>query len=392
MDRKFWGLPQEDFSWIQSIATETTIPIDTAIICEGTPPTSFYLVLEGLFSLQFPLLPEDCFHTVGEGAILGEMWFLEHISPQVTVSSLEESRVLVVPYDKVIEKLNTDPEFSSRFYRTLSVELSAKLRKTSNFVLTPEITNIPLTPKWESLLKSTPHGPLDLLTPAGKPDYELIKGILRKLKPIEEIINDWYAKGLPCPGKAAFEERENALEVATISSEGMNLLLEIANDLGIDDLHQRIWCHEGTIKASDKNKLLPEISIQKSLTVKVYNTIGMITGIGDWKLNRSVLSSIADYLEISRSSVRNFSINPVSIVPEVEFALLRGMVSNFIPPRIWTRTSFLAILIPETPSGNFAISLSPLESLILPQEHFQTIVETYAKRAYPYLQIISIRG
>lgn len=390
IDKEFWGLPQEDLSWIESIGTEATIPADTPIICEGKPPTSFYLVLEGLFSLQFPLLPKDCFHTVGDGVILGEMWFLEHISPQVTVISLEESRVLIVPYDRVIDRLNADPEFAARFYRTLSTELSAKLRKTSNFVLTPESTNIPLTPKWESLLKTTPQGPVELLTETGEPNYELISSILSKLKPIEEIFTDYYTKERSSSCKLALNERERALEVATISAEGMCLLLDITRELGIDDLPERVSYHEGTLKASEKNRLLPEVAIQKSITVKVYNTIGMVTGIGDWKLNRSLLSSLTDYLEISRSSARNFSINPVSIVPEVEFALLRGMVSNFIPPRIWTRTSFLGILVPESTSGDFAVSLSPLESLILPQEHFQTIVETYAKRAYPYLHIISI--
>jgi CRP/FNR family cyclic AMP-dependent transcriptional regulator len=62
---------------------------------------------------------------------MGEISFVDARLPSASVVPLEDSHVFAVPKDLLLEKLETDSGFSSRFYRALAVFLADRLRTTT---------------------------------------------------------------------------------------------------------------------------------------------------------------------------------------------------------------------------------------------------------------------
>jgi CRP/FNR family cyclic AMP-dependent transcriptional regulator len=58
------------------------------------------------------------------------MSFVDGLPPSATVTALEPTVVLRVPWDKLNEKLQQDTWFASRFYKALTILLSSRLRST----------------------------------------------------------------------------------------------------------------------------------------------------------------------------------------------------------------------------------------------------------------------
>jgi CRP-like cAMP-binding protein len=65
---------------------------------------------------------------VQRGEILGEMSFVEDELPNVDVTSLEDSSVVVIDYEFISERFREVPTFECRFYKAISHFLSARLR------------------------------------------------------------------------------------------------------------------------------------------------------------------------------------------------------------------------------------------------------------------------
>jgi hypothetical protein len=180
-------------------------------------------------------------------------------------------------------------------------------------------------------------------------------------------------------------QRVQELSVATMAAESLQLLLEVARNEGINDLDRRVIRHEPSLSAADKQAILPDLLIQKTLTILIESKFVLCSSIGDLKISRKLLGEIAVKLGLPRSGFSSY-INPAAFIPEIELGLLRGMVSTFFSPGRMTQLGLVALITPSSSQmPDVAVSLSPFESLLLPCSLFPTIAKKYAERAYPYV-------
>jgi CRP-like cAMP-binding protein/SAM-dependent methyltransferase len=121
----------EDVDWLLEANEEQHVAAGETVIAAGEPVDSVYVVLEGVLAVQ----GSDAAHpvgVVGPGDIVGEMSFVEDVTPAQTVAALEAALLLVVPHSALRERAETEPAFAARLYRALSVLLSRRLRRVTN--------------------------------------------------------------------------------------------------------------------------------------------------------------------------------------------------------------------------------------------------------------------
>lgn len=66
---------------------------------------------------------------IGPGEICGEMAFLEDSRPSATATAEEEVQAFSIEWKSLIELFELFPHLASRFYRSLAVNLSRRLRE-----------------------------------------------------------------------------------------------------------------------------------------------------------------------------------------------------------------------------------------------------------------------
>ncbi|WP_392535219.1 cyclic nucleotide-binding domain-containing protein [Nostoc sp. C117] len=71
---------------------------------------------------------------VSPGEIVEILSFIDNRPPSTTFIALESSRVLALPRELLLEKLEQDTEFAAHFYQIISVLLSQQLRRITDFL------------------------------------------------------------------------------------------------------------------------------------------------------------------------------------------------------------------------------------------------------------------
>jgi hypothetical protein len=232
----------------------------------------------------------------------------------------------------------------------------------------------------------------DAWSNAAKPSwsFDMIENLVNSLPPIGDI---WTA--LPdIEAIAELRQREKLLGVATLSCHTLVLLREIITNLGTYTVIRR---HSPSVTAAAKQTVLNAglngvgLLVNKTVTVRLGATHILCTGVGDFTLNRSLLSQVADELRLSKRMIKACRINPPDYSPEYELGLLTGMVSPFFAPPEQPRRLQALVLLEATEIGPaeaqlVAISLSPFESLVVPRVDFGVLTRLYVQRAHPDLQ------
>jgi hypothetical protein len=218
-----------------------------------------------------------------------------------------------------------------------------------------------------------------------QPDFAAIQSTVDSLPPLADICNR-LQQGISDNG--AMTQRVQELSVATMAAESLELLLEIARDAGVTDLNRRVIRHKPSLSAADKQSILPDLLVQKTVTILIEGNFVLCSSVGDLKISRKLLGEIAVTLGLPRRGNKSY-INPAAFIPEIELGLLRGMVSAFFSPGRITQLGLVALITPSsTQMPDVAVSLSPSESLLLPYSVFPAIARKYASRAYPYVAFI----
>ena len=227
------------------------------------------------------------------------------------------------------------------------------------------------------------------------------------LPPLQQTFASWHTSGAT-EGVPHLELREAVLGAATLSGASLRLLYEIAS-LHIQalhaleqvsawhtrPLHERLAFHAASHSAAQTQAVLPrDALVQKTVTVAMAGRLLLCTCVGDQELERKHLRALADALALPRRAVKRCSINPSTCDPVEECGMLPGMVSPFLPPLRSTRLAAV-VLLPwsrwwEEKGREGAVSLSLWESLLLPLRCLRDIVCGYARRAYPYVQLIKL--
>jgi len=207
----------------------------------------------------------------------------------------------------------------------------------------------------------------------------------RSLPPLDATFEAWY-RSESREVSDALSLREQQLGVATLSSMSLRLLYEIASQF-VDDLHLRIHWHKASQSAAEMQAVLPKnVLVQKTVSVEMAGKLLLWTCVGKREVEVAQRRAVAMSLGLPLRAAKQCSINSPTCSPEEEFAMMRGMVSPFLPPQRPNRLTAV-VLVPwplewEYQGKEVAVSLSLFESLVLPLSCFRTILRQYAMRAY----------
>ena len=143
----FQGLTDEQLKEIWKVGERQTIKTGDPVIKEGDVGDTLFILLDGVVEVSQTLLLKLGRTNVGEKEktlirleghqrpCFGEMSLLEDAERSATVTSLTDSKVLVIgreAFDKLIEK---DPHLGSTVLRSIAVIVSSRLRKANRDVL-----------------------------------------------------------------------------------------------------------------------------------------------------------------------------------------------------------------------------------------------------------------
>lgn len=369
---------QQDHEWLLANSHEKQVSLGEMLIAEGQKIDEIYFVLTGVFSYESK--SGEQYVTVGPGDAIGFMTFVSGtIATSSVFASESNCRVLAIGCDKITHRLNSDIHFANRFYHMVSKLLSDRMQQLMDIFI------LKIQKKSSKKVSSTVLGPVPLFED-DSPNFTLISKLFKSTPSISNLFEE-TEKDITI--YQTLLKREKKLSAATMSAEGVKLLLEILKQEGINDFDGRIIYHNASISAEEKQALLPNAIIQKTITIVIENKFVLCSGLGNFKVRSRLLKKLAKQLDLPRCN--HSYINPAAFVPEVELGLLRGMVSTFFSPNRITRLNLVALLRPlENSPKEVAISLSPFESLLIPTNIFPSVVKKYAKCAYPYIPFVEL--
>jgi CRP/FNR family transcriptional regulator, cyclic AMP receptor protein len=125
-------LSDDDIDWMIGCGSREEISAGTALIEQGEQVDGLYIFLNGNFTVSIATVggQDKEIAELSTGDIAGEMSFIDSRPPSATVKSTSNSLVLSIPRKELAAKLQMDVAFSSRFYRSLVLLLSSRLRGT----------------------------------------------------------------------------------------------------------------------------------------------------------------------------------------------------------------------------------------------------------------------
>lgn len=123
-------LSDPDVEWMIAEGAREYIPSGTVLIREGQPIGTVYVLLDGTLEVSGSGAGGAAPIRLGCGEIVGEMSFIDARPPSATVTAAADSVVLAIQRPALASKLAGDAEFAARFYHSLAVFLSHRLRDT----------------------------------------------------------------------------------------------------------------------------------------------------------------------------------------------------------------------------------------------------------------------
>jgi len=222
---------------------------------------------------------------------------------------------------------------------------------------------------------------------------EIYCRIVYLLPPLAETLRLSEQAGL----HASLSERASALGVATLRPDSLLLLARLFNEEGLDIADQLFGPHPATLRAREKQALLPEgVHVQKTISLLLGGRLVLVTNIGDRLLERAERFAIAAHLGLSRKAAHQATLNPPGCIAEQAFGLLRGMVSPFLPAGFGTGLHAVVQLswptVWEDEGQSVAISLSPCESLLIPLHCYHRILQRYVRWSIPNVPLIELHA
>ncbi|TYO68379.1 cyclic nucleotide-binding domain-containing protein [Bradyrhizobium hipponense] len=124
----FGLLTDGDIEWMAKNGTCRRLSDGEVLIEEGGRSDSLILLLEG--ELQVSARGYGDVARMGVGEIVGEVSLVDSAPPSATITTRGEGLALFLDKRQLLEKLEHDESFGSRFYRALAVFLADRLRAT----------------------------------------------------------------------------------------------------------------------------------------------------------------------------------------------------------------------------------------------------------------------
>ncbi|MDF3821153.1 cyclic nucleotide-binding domain-containing protein [Leptospira sp. 96542] len=129
MRKTFTLLTPEDWKVLLALATKESYEAGQIIISEGSEQTMLYLILEGFVHITgINGDSQMTFDRLGPNEVFGEMSFLENAAASASVIAEDKVSVEKINATNLNSLLASDLGFSSRFYNSLAISLSKRLR------------------------------------------------------------------------------------------------------------------------------------------------------------------------------------------------------------------------------------------------------------------------
>ncbi len=119
-------LTENDWSLIADRSRQVTFAKDESIIQQGNTVRTVFLLLRGKATIQSAKKVRIA--EIGPGEIAGEMSFLERVPASASVCAEDEVEALAIDWKTLEDLFELFPHLASRFYRSLAVNLSRRLR------------------------------------------------------------------------------------------------------------------------------------------------------------------------------------------------------------------------------------------------------------------------
>lgn len=132
MEKAFDFLTADDRAMLEEKGEVLDVEKDQVILAEGERRRALYVILEGSCRVARPDQgKEGIIAELGRDEFFGDMNFLEGVGASADVIANEPTKVLVITPEETNTLLLSVPGLSSRFYQSLALNLSRRLRKTT---------------------------------------------------------------------------------------------------------------------------------------------------------------------------------------------------------------------------------------------------------------------
>ncbi len=134
----FPKLNEEERDWLVSKGETASYNSGDVVIKEGTVVDSLLLIKSGNLRVTRVYLDEICAEfagPLGAGEVIGEMSLMDRKGASAALIADGPTEILSVPKDILFNKLNADDSFAARFYESLFLDVTRKLRSTNQRVM-----------------------------------------------------------------------------------------------------------------------------------------------------------------------------------------------------------------------------------------------------------------
>ncbi|MCK5778699.1 MAG: cyclic nucleotide-binding domain-containing protein [Rhodospirillales bacterium] len=134
----FPKLTDEERDWLVANAETLNYNSGDTIIAEGEVVDSLLLIKSGFLRVTRVYLDEICAEfagPLGPGEVIGEMSLMDGKGASANIVADGPAEILTVPKAILLEKLNSDISFAARFYESLFLDVTRKLRSTNQRVM-----------------------------------------------------------------------------------------------------------------------------------------------------------------------------------------------------------------------------------------------------------------
>lgn len=122
-------LTDTDIQWMLGTGQERPVAAGTVVIREGTRSEALFILLHGLVQVTVASGGDTPLATLGPGELMGEISFLEDRAATATITAVEPSLFLAVPFDRLAARLDEDPPFAARWYKAFALISAQRLRE-----------------------------------------------------------------------------------------------------------------------------------------------------------------------------------------------------------------------------------------------------------------------
>jgi len=119
-------LTPNDWTLIVDRAKRSAFRKGETLLQHGKQTRTVYLLLRGTAGVEAP--SKSIVARIGPGQVCGEMAFLENSVASATVTADEDLEVCAIEWSALFDLFELFPHLGSRFYRSLAVNLSRRLR------------------------------------------------------------------------------------------------------------------------------------------------------------------------------------------------------------------------------------------------------------------------